>query len=331
MTPTARALLATVRDNPSDKIARKVYADAIEEAGDEEGAHLQRAIAEPHNDGHRFALADVLERTAGTVKLCVGMHRHDGEKFPLISGGVAWDAHGVIHRANPKQPHHHCDEKCRVSDGRKEWAAFIRVQCELATDQEPCNDWCNNGLNTCDECRNRDKLRARERELWPAVRGRFEGYGVEPCYQTGLMVHQPPDGEIVQRSTVLIRRGLPSVVRCTLAGWMGGECERCNSRGWYEREPGDGEMNCFSCRGTGRTTGIGPRLAQRWPIERVEVTDAVIHPSGGNSTYYVGGLGIFPKEFWRRLDGHRTPSDACAALSDALIQWARGQAIEDIK
>lgn len=90
-------------------------------------------------------------------------------------------------------------------------------------------------------------------------------------------------------------------------------------------------MNCFSCRGTGRTTGIGPRLAQRWPIERVEVTDAVIHPSGGNSTYYVGGLGIFPKEFWRRLDGHRTPSDACAALSDALIQWARGQAIEDIK
>lgn len=64
-TKSEAALLAAIRANPGDIARRMVYSDALEESGDEAGAHLQRAIAEPGNDGHRLALADALERTEG--------------------------------------------------------------------------------------------------------------------------------------------------------------------------------------------------------------------------------------------------------------------------
>lgn len=270
---------------------------------------LLAAIREyPDEDTPRLAFADAAIEAAGTVecRLCKG-------EYDEIRGVYGCKA---------------CHGFGRVSDGLAQWGEFVKVQCELAADQEPCNDWCNNGLNTCDECRNRDKLRHRERELWPAVRGRFEGEGTAKLFPVlGI------NGIVGNAPLVLIRRGFPSVVRCTLAEWMGGECGRCGGEGDISasdetrERTGAYTVACPTCKGTTRTTGIGPRLAQRWPIVEVEVTDAVvIRKSGGNDTYYVGGLGMFPQKYWRQLEGHRTPSASRAALSAVLIAEARGRA-----
>lgn len=307
MTLTARALLATVRANPADTTARLVYADALEEAGDEEDAHLQRAIAEPDNDGHRLALADALERTGGDVECekCVD--------------GMRWIGPGNIVECRQ------CSGAGRVSDGRAELAAFIMVQVELA--KIPPGRGGPSPANTIRMV----ELQARELELWGylptrnGVRSFFESTlpGAAFCPESDGGKHLGSGFPIV-----IVSGGLPSVVRCTLAEWMGGECATCGGSGnGIVFSDGKPHKDCQQCHGTGRTPGIGPRLAQAWPVERVEVTDAVIHRSGGNDTYYVGGLGRFPKEFWRALEGHRTASAARDALSAASIQWARSQVI----
>jgi hypothetical protein len=62
------------------------------------------------------------------------------------------------------------------------------------------------------------------------------------------------------------------------------------------------------------------------PVTAVTLTDAVIHPSGGNDTYYVGNLGAFPSEYWRRLEGHRSRPAATAALSAVCVEYGRQSA-----
>lgn len=59
------------------------------------------------------------------------------------------------------------------------------------------------------------------------------------------------------------------------------------------------------------------------PVERVTISDAVIHPSGGNDTYYVGGLGQFPKEYWGRLENLPTPASARDAILVACLAFGR--------
>lgn len=62
-----------------------------------------------------------------------------------------------------------------------------------------------------------------------------------------------------------------------------------------------------------------------WAVECVragasfEVTDAVVHPSGGNATYYPGRLGRFPQEFWGGLQGLPTHAAVVAALNRAAL------------
>jgi uncharacterized protein (TIGR02996 family) len=54
------------------------------------------------------------------------------------------------------------------------------------------------------------------------------------------------------------------------------------------------------------------------PVTEVRLIDAVVYPSGGNGTYYVGGLGRFPKEYWHRLEdlpSHRAALDAISAVA----------------
>lgn len=307
MTGTLDNLLAAVRSDPGNVASRLVYADSLEESGDTLAAIMQRVIAEPDDDGPRLACADELERGAG------------------------------------------------VSDGRREFAEFIRAQCELAARDDErcgCRECRPSGQHNNGPCRSPLKpLRARERELWPAVRGRFSVDGCHFVLPSSAFVV----GEsLTDTPIIIVRRGFPALVRCTLAEWMGEmcpicdgaePCELCNGTDWVESPYGGigvircpnydetDEMGGSRCVGkcpncvNGRTPGIGPRLAQAWPVERVEVTDAVIHRSGGNDTYYVGGLGVFPKEFWRALEGHRTASAARDALSAASIQWARSQVI----
>lgn len=66
----------------------------------------------------------------------------------------------------------------------------------------------------------------------------------------------------------------------------------------------------------------GPALCAAAPVERVEIIDMPLFQSGGNDTFFVGGLGRFPKEYWCELDGLPSRSDALAALSAAAIAWA---------
>jgi uncharacterized protein (TIGR02996 family) len=318
-TDTETALLAAIRENPGDIVLRGAYADCLKESGRMLDGLMQNIIAEPDRDEWRLDYAAELERTAGA------------EECELCKGKGYYS----VRERGEYGPNHYqsdclaCRGSGRVSDGRKEWAAFIRAQCELAANAVP-NDATPAQLREAERRMSRetwDALRARERELWPAVQPFFRTMGCE----TVIDPNHYRSGNGARHPWVVVSRGLPSVVRCTLAEWMGGECGQCQGRGQRTID-GDGSGPWTKCQYCidGRDPGIGPQLAQAWPLVRVEVTDAVIHPSGGNSTYYVGGLGIFPKEFWRRLEGHRTPSAARAALSDATIAWARGQVIDAI-
>lgn len=90
----------------------------------DEPALLAAILAAPEEDTPRLVFADWLDENAGTVRKCMGQHQHAGK--------VGQELHGIVHTTDPRQLHHHCDEKCEVSDGRRERAEFIRVQCALA-------------------------------------------------------------------------------------------------------------------------------------------------------------------------------------------------------
>ena len=259
-------------------------------ATDTEAALLAAIRENPGEDAPRLVYADGLEENAGTVAC-----------------GRCWS--GWVMRTDGRMGADQCRDchgEGRVSDGRKEWAEFIRVQCELAT-REPVAACLCESRELCGECVRTRRLSKRERELWPAVRGAFELEGVN------LWRERCP-GSNTATPAVLVRRGLPSVVRCTLAEWMGGECGQCQGRG-QRTLYGDGSGPWTKCQYCidGRTPGIGPRLAQRWPIVAVEVADDPLH---------------LPSEITNRFPpGQYTPAKFRAALSDALIAWARSQPI----
>lgn len=289
---------------------------------------LLAAIREnPGEDAPRLVWADWLEENAGTVE-CAAC---DGTRLVQHRSprGANYDAMGSVENCPA------CRGTGRVSDGRAELAAFVRVQVELAArdgERCRCRECQPTGQHHNGPCRSPLKpLRARERELWGylptrnGVRSYFESTlpGAAFCPESDGGKHLGSGFPIV-----LIQRGLPAVVRCTLAEWMGGECGQCQGRG-HRTLYGDGSGPWAKCQYCidGHAPGIGPPLAQRWPIVAVE-TDVAIHKSGGNDTYYVGGLGMFPQKYWRQLEGHRTPSAARAALSAALIAEARGQSVD---
>jgi uncharacterized protein (TIGR02996 family) len=65
------------------------------------------------------------------------------------------------------------------------------------------------------------------------------------------------------------------------------------------------------------------RVGRITGLTGVVISDATIFPSGGNDTYYVGNLGAFPREYWRRLGNLPSRSAALAALSAAALSLAR--------
>lgn len=311
-TDTEAALLAAIRENPGDIARWMVYADALADAGRELDAIMHRIIAEPGRDEWRLDYAAELERAAGEVGCEYGYGEYPGN-------------HSQCSR---------CHGTGRVSDGRAELAEFVRVQVELAARDDErcrCRECQPTGQHTNGPCRSPLKpLRRRERELWPAVRGAFAGEGWVACLEDSSF----GKGEATSPGNVivLVSRGFPAIVRCTLGQWRGGECENCGGFGEFRRrhDNGDGpEGPCPDCggkwnsgphddpddywdKGTGRTPGIGPRLAQTWPVVAVEVTDDPLH---------------LPSEITNRFPpGQYTPDQFRLTLSDALLAWARGQA-----
>lgn len=134
--------------------------------------------------------------------------------------------------------------------------------------------------------------------------------------------------------TYIVSRGFISVVRCTLAEWMGGECgcengsvDTGGSTPWGEPI----SQRCPECHGSSRVAGIGPRLAQEWPIERVEVVDITDFGFDSDGLWLAANLPIAITE---RIPNHGIfPADDGRSfadwLSDALIAWARSQPIEE--
>jgi uncharacterized protein (TIGR02996 family) len=130
-------------------------------------------------------------------------------------------------------------------------------------------------------------------------------------------------------STWSFQRGFVAEVALPLAAFLGGECGRCRGEGRVGQhwDPASDTMRggtrCPACGGTGTTPGAAAAL--RWmPVERVTFSDAVIHESGGNMTYYVGGLGQWPREYWSRLDNLPSRKAATDALSAAAVAYLRG-------
>lgn len=231
----------------------------------------------------------------------------------------------------------------RRRPGDEAFAEFVRAQIRIAQLETGCPNSIRQPTYDRDEY---IALQSRERELWPAVRPVFEGGGVVPYLDSNL------DWPVARSLPyVIMLRGFPAVARCTLAEWQGGACDACMDDAGpgrtYTRISG-----CTLCHGTGHIPGIGPRLAQRWPVEKVE-TDRKPNsvPFNGRcgwfcpvTNYLSGHPSWLPKSVFDLLEGgekstvddypdqpmrwYDSESAALAALSEALLAEARTQPSE---
>ena len=80
---------------------------------------------------------------------------------------------------------------------------------------------------------------------------------------------------------------------------------------------------CPRCRETKPRSSLLSLPELNVAIERLTLPDMVIHESGGNMTYYVGNLGIFPKEYWSRLEYLPSRKAALDALSTVCVEYGR--------
>jgi uncharacterized protein (TIGR02996 family) len=154
---------------------------------------------------------------------------------------------------------------------------------------------------------------------------------------------------------VLVRRGFADVVRAPLAWLIGGQCERCEGRGYlYAHNPGN--VGCESCggknatmagepgrqffieSGTGRTPARLDELVRCQPVTKVVVVDREPKPNTAEEGavewwgwYVVGELmeqeGYdLPTELWPQLRHHRT---SLAWDRDRPSRWCQFPTRED--
>lgn len=138
------------------------------------------------------------------------------------------------------------------------------------------------------------------------------------------------------------RRGFIHTVTCKLAEWCGGPCEGCY--GSEEHGPA-GHANwrrseCPHCRGRGTAPGHGKAIVRLHPVQVVELSDRRPEPhtppTGRNFSWYIDGddHATVPEALFDLLPDGRTglsgrrkaydtEADARAAISAALLAWAR--------
>lgn len=90
---------------------------------DDGHALLKSILEQPEDTVARLVYADWLEENAGYMSC--GICRGSGRGKPLVRRLP----HGE-HRYEPRPPCHNCNGSGRTSDGAREQAEFIRVQCE---------------------------------------------------------------------------------------------------------------------------------------------------------------------------------------------------------
>mgnify|MGYP000205044614 CR=1 FL=1 len=262
---------------------------------------LLRAIRlHPEADAPRLIFADWLDEHAGSVRRCSGTHSHSGKRVPLISGGFRWDAHGVLHCDDPRKPHHHCDEKCTVSDGRAELAELIRVQVELARHThgwkpenlkcvdiylDPQNDESQRWKHKLHEMQARESaLLAQHGREW----ARVPWAGGDAFYAFSDQGQATPH----------FARGFVSRVEVPSLSWVmervAAKCNRCGGKGWYSfrgAEFGYEEEWCAECNRTGtvqvwRVTDWALAVARVHPVQRWECADREPHLNIGGYRWY---------------------------------------------
>lgn len=123
-----------------------------------------------------------------------------------------------------------------------------------------------------------------------------------------------------------INRGFPSEIRCTVTEFLGEEqCYLCEGTGEHP-PPSFGYAvvgNCHRCYGAGFIKGLAQKIAGKWPVEKVVLTDARIESSMGNRFYYMAGLGSFPKEYWRRLEDFDSRRDGEQKIGQVCVDYIR--------
>jgi uncharacterized protein (TIGR02996 family) len=229
-----------------------------------DGDHLYRAIlAHPDEDTPRLAYADWLDENAGPVRC--SDPRHDDPSWPAARCGGCGGRHGE-------------------SDGRRERAEFIRVQCRLAFACVTCTPVCSQEYGHAPPCELGlvGDLRRRERELFNTT---LDGKA---------WLFPPPDGFDFRHipgdrnegegrphlKNATYRRGFVAEIRLTAAAFLGEVCERCfafgNRRVINNPNPRHGSsaiVICPDCDGTGRTPGLAGPLFAAHPITKVVLTN----------------------------------------------------------
>ena len=235
----------------------------------------------------------------------------------------------------------------RDGPGDEAWAVFVRVQV-WASQCEVCHGerTFRYGDYFCSNCQPHYD---REREIWNDGNNPLREWTGTVGLGVNLFVSESEANQHPGYPALIVRRGFPAVVRCTLAEWRGEPCAQCSGRG-HRTLYGDGSGPWAKCQYCvdGRTTGIGPRLAQRWPVEWVRATDKrpwenSLNESPARYTWLTtelvdtrtaGNRDRLPPAIFEILHpwatyrgivqaGFDTEHDALAALSRALIAWAR--------
>lgn len=273
------AFLAAIAANPDDDLPKLVFADWLDERNDPAAFEQREAVA--------------LRRV-----LAAPEDDRPRQEYAAVCEQYA-----------------NCAGNGEFSDGRKERAEFIRVQCELAklnlrNDGLPLRDYPGQDFDR------RLTLEKRERDLW-----------VQYCTQwfrnpNRLYRYNAGHPEYVAGGIVFNAiRGFVSHVRCSLDDWCGGVCD-------WSGYSGD-HSECRHCGGTGRTPALGPPLVRRQPITtvRVNLTPVVERFDGSALAHWTD----IPADVHRHLGANewsgRTAGEATEnahqGLSTALIAWAK--------
>lgn len=297
---------------------------------------LLRAVCEsPKDDTPRLVLCDWLEERA-VVRHCWRCEGRGGRY-----GDLGMDkANQTVCR--------YCHGRKEISDGRRERAEFIRVQCELsqtpeliAVEQECTErDWhairprhpkytfeLTNPRERIGVMRftamnpQRDALRLRERESW-SIENAVAWFGTLAVDSFGSLSIDRPRSEEWE-SGLLIARGFVESVTTTAADWLahadavywhpGQTCQVCSGSGWLSAAAdAESDGRCFKCDGAG--TRPFPATAQ--PIERVRLTTrpiVEIDSSGGGSTVLA------------RITGRDWPWEEVCDDEDAAVVCLKGE------
>ncbi len=311
---------------------------------------LQAIIAEPHEDVHRLVFADWLEEHgeddhASFIRVqCelakLGPKRRVHRGYPRSLGG------GYVEIPATTNDDFKAGERVDLIDGVAQKGKVARAL--LVTRIIPDEDTSLGSLTVvlkrdetsarCDPKREK-ALRHRERDLlfdnWPrwtheAFDGLAHDVGVACGDNNALHVHLYDErkNELAEFGCSF-RRGFVASLTCTCPLWVGERCQRCDRTGWVVERVGEGtgaeRDTCPDCHGSGVTGRCGPRLVRAAPLTEVRLSDWHLNEAD-NGTWYFSGVhsSDWPLMFetlWAQV--FPTRQAALDVASPALLLWAR--------